>query len=790
MLAGSIGYVSRYALFIGTLLLSTGFAAQHVYVSPDGDDNAAGTKQAPLKTLHAARDKVREINDGTEDIVVYLRGNVDGGYHFLDSTLTLDQRDGGKNGKTVTYAACPDDREMPVVSGGIRIGNWTLHDQAKNIWKASPPVPVNKKIRNLTVDHFPAVRALGQRFVQGEAWGEYADGTEGFFVGNEKGLWEEKGPFSVDLHNPRDVELYKQDTWLSQQWCVEEQLTTGEHAKIKMQQPMWRVAQYKAGTHGEGAELLFENDLSFLDFENEFYYDRPNQTLYYIPREGVDLNTAVVIAPRVERLVAIQGASPSERIENVALRGIAFHDDSYLLSKVEDSYGYIGVQSITAFVRPVEGENWKNDEVEYWMGQMQIQSAIEALFADGITIRGCRFEYLGGGGVNFMNDVHNSTIDRCIFRWTGSHAINVGHDEHCDPTNCYDQPLYPFPPDPAYIRTCTNITISNNITRNVSWQFTHAPTIMVYFVDGLDLLHNDLGPCGFNNVSLGWGWSRCDQTNEHRNNYAAHNVIWTGCRHHGDCGTFYTLGDQRGFVAEENFFPGEWEPTMLTASRFSMKYRQQAEPDMWMYHHLTNRISQGFYPDAGTVNVTYKNTVYEGYYKIASSWTGKDRNIVVDGGWRPSDSKESDCDNLFTCKNVTTYERGNRPPEAQAVVDRAGPEDKSLYDALDWVPGEPSPVPARQPKYGTARSGKLETSIIAGARPSVVLRTPARRHVTVTLHDAAGRLCLSLLDGWIDKGAHRFALAPRTAATERRGWYVVRIRTANGVISTPIVVTR
>ena len=783
---GNARHITRLCALV---LFANSFSAKELYVSPGGDDGAAGTEEAPLKTLHAARDKVREINDGSDDVVVYLRGNANGGYHFLDKTLEFDTRDGGKNGKTVTWRAYPN--ETPVVSGGMRITGWTLHDQGKNIWKAE--APITKKIRNMTVDYFPAVRAFGKHFQQGKEWGTFADGTEGFFVGPEANMWgKAQEPFELDLHHPEDVELYRWDTWMSQQWCVEDQLTTGTNAKIKMQQPMWRIAQYKGGSHGEGAYLFFENDLSFLDFKNEFYYDRPNQTLFYIPRGGVDMNTAVVIVPYVEGLVSITGDSPTERINNLTFEGIAFHDDSYLLPKVQDSYGYVCVQSITAFIRPVGAESGQlDDNVTYWMGQSQIQSAVEVLFADNIHFQNCRFEYLGGGGINFMNDVHNSTVDGCIFRWTGSHAVNVGHDEHCDPNTCYEQPLYPFPADPEYLRTCSDITVSNNITRLVSWQFTHAPAIMVYFAKNFELTNNDLGPCGFNTVSIGWGWGRCDATKEHDAFYAAHNVIYSGCLHHGDCGTFYTLGDQHGAIAEENFFPNEWGETESTAERRNMMWRQEKYPDSYLWSGRTSGAVKGFYPDAGTKNIFYRDNVYEGKSRTASTWGAPPGPLTLEGGWYTTNGKGPCSDNFTTCEGATSYEPGNRPAAAQAVVDQAGPENTSLYEGLEWIPGEPNPVAISPQSVRRTASGEKDVTVraIRGRTPGVGLVVPSRRRLSVSLYDMSGRHCATLFNGTIEAGTHRLTLEGH--AQHRligTGSFLLTIDTEQGRTTVPVVV--
>ncbi|AEE97826.1 FIMAH domain-containing protein [Mahella australiensis] len=100
------------------------------YVSPDGDDSNPGTLEEPFKTIEKARDTVRAvIADGmTSDMTVMLRG----GTYYLDSTVTFDEKDSGRDGYKVIYKNYPG--EEPVLNGGKRITNWELYDG--NIYKA------------------------------------------------------------------------------------------------------------------------------------------------------------------------------------------------------------------------------------------------------------------------------------------------------------------------------------------------------------------------------------------------------------------------------------------------------------------------------------------------------------------------------------------------------------------------------------------------------------------------------------------------------------------------------
>lgn len=77
-------------------------AQSTVYVSPDGDDSADGTKDAPLATLDGARLRVRSLlPDAKEPITVYFRG----GDYYLDKGVVFDEADSGTETSPVTYKA-------------------------------------------------------------------------------------------------------------------------------------------------------------------------------------------------------------------------------------------------------------------------------------------------------------------------------------------------------------------------------------------------------------------------------------------------------------------------------------------------------------------------------------------------------------------------------------------------------------------------------------------------------------------------------------------------------------
>lgn len=93
------------------------------HVSPQGSDQNPGTTDAPLASLHGARERVRSVlrtfADGEgEDITVRLLPGV----HRLTETLVLGPEDGGDSGFTVTWEGTSE--EGATVSSGLPLTDW------------------------------------------------------------------------------------------------------------------------------------------------------------------------------------------------------------------------------------------------------------------------------------------------------------------------------------------------------------------------------------------------------------------------------------------------------------------------------------------------------------------------------------------------------------------------------------------------------------------------------------------------------------------------------------------
>src|SRR5262245_29431693 len=100
------------AFLVGMMPLPV--CAADIYVSPNGDDLWAGTKERPLRTLEAARAASRTLKQ-QGPVTVWLRGGV----HRRMGTFTMGADDSGAMTAPIVYRACAD--ETPVIQGSRTI---------------------------------------------------------------------------------------------------------------------------------------------------------------------------------------------------------------------------------------------------------------------------------------------------------------------------------------------------------------------------------------------------------------------------------------------------------------------------------------------------------------------------------------------------------------------------------------------------------------------------------------------------------------------------------------------
>ncbi|HOB08356.1 MAG: right-handed parallel beta-helix repeat-containing protein [Limnochordia bacterium] len=474
------------------------------FVSPEGNDANPGTIDRPFATIERARDAVREINRNmTGDIIVYLR---DGTYR-LERTLEFDERDSGTNGYRVIYQAYPG--ESPIISGGVPVTGWEQHDGS--IYKAS--LERGGKLRALYVNGQRAVMARKEvtaqggygsyRIREGEADWAWADAAFADGVRYRFGDLPE-------IAHPEDLEITTSSTWNLNLVTVREQIRAGVYQVLLLQQPYGAIAQ----SFGWGTEFkvsgpqVLHNAYEFLDQPGEFYYDKTTHTLYYYKHPDEDLASSEVIAPMVEGLVKIKGASRNSRVENISFIGLTFAHSDWNLVAIGDSRGQATLQGPTAVIA-MGNQNWHFD---IYRAFDVPGAAVDVENSRGIVFERNTIKHTGNIGLAMRNDVLDSRIIGSRILDTAGSAIVIGHPQHVyegdGPMIKHAWGVGPekekYPPDVEGVPR--RIEINNNYIDGAGVLFHGQNAIMAFFVEDLRITHNLVMNIPYGPISVGWSW--------------------------------------------------------------------------------------------------------------------------------------------------------------------------------------------------------------------------------------------------------------------------------------------
>ena len=283
---------------------------KEIYVSLDGSDDAQGTKQAPFQTIAKAQEHIRTISDEMQgDIIV----NVAKGIYYLDDPLHFTTEDSGKNGYRVIYKG----ENMPVISGGVKVGGFEKAEG--NIWKA--PVEGVTMMREMYVNDKKAYVASSNRRIVGTGYYDDPKTTYAY-----DGMYISRSEID-EYENAEDIEFAWQRNWKLSTSRVKEIIPDPENPDqviALMAQSWWNsVASAPYGDYRGRYDVgfLVKNAFELLDKPGEFYYNKKEKTVYYIPRDGEDMTTAEVIAPKQSRLITFDGRTEDKRVENITIQG-------------------------------------------------------------------------------------------------------------------------------------------------------------------------------------------------------------------------------------------------------------------------------------------------------------------------------------------------------------------------------------------------------------------------------------------------------------------------------------
>ena len=520
------------------------FAAD-ITITPDSSLADAVRKAREMRRLGQATEVTIHLSEGT---------------YYLYEPLRLRPED---SGLTI-------EGEHAVISGGMRITGWKR--QGKLLVADVPDFngrPID--FRQLWVNELKAVRARDVSDFEQMARIRMYDKKN-------KVLWIPKKAVEKVLKAPY-LEMVLHEMWCTSNLRIKSLSVHGDSVAVRFHDPEAKL-QFEhpwpspmTPDTGHPSPFYLTNAKELLDEPGEWYHDVRAHKLYYMPWEearskkqeaGGKRQEAIV--PVLETLVECVGTA-EHPVRNITFKGITFSHTTWMRPSMK---GHVPLQA-GMYDRP---NNHKLDN-QGWLGRAD--AAVELRYAENVSFEQCRFERLGGSGLDYVEGCRGGSVTRCTFTDIAMNGLVVGS---FSPEGLETH----LPYQPTDIREiCTGQTVEQSEFYDVTNEDWGCVAIAAGYVSGINISHNTIHDVSYTGISLGWGWNRdlvCMKDNR-----VHANLIYNYAQHMYDCAGIYTLGNQPGTIISENVVRDIATPSYVH------------DPNHWFY----------LYTDEGSSNITLRD---------------------------------------------------------------------------------------------------------------------------------------------------------------------------------------
>ncbi len=474
-----------------------------IIVSPDGDDSNPGTLEFPLKTPEAAKEKAKSVS-ADETVTVWFRE----GTYVLTSEMnfTSDDKD------NVIYRSYPD--EKVAFSGSKEISDWSettingvnafvtdidigseddyfrsLFKGNKRLSRAPYPKEGVFKVADPKIDESVTQEHAPEFFTHSAV-----------FYAHTKDI--------LDFENCKDVDIKLMHFWCDELLPIHS--VDSKTGRIETTKPTSMTVRVDDN-------YVFENVKEALSLPGEWYLDRAEQKLYYIPEEGDTVDNTVLYAGTNEQLITFNGA------KNISFQGIDF---------INTDWDHVNGTWFSDFSasNPLY-ENLKYDCV-HPQAAFETPAAIYVASSSGINFTDCRFENISYTALKFDKASKNCNVTSCLFNEIGANAIFI-HGDFVVPA------------------TTQNINVTDCHISRYGRIFNNAIGILLTHAINCNLSNNEIHDGWYTGISVGWNWGYTD--NPTSGIKICNNLIYNiGNGWLSDMGGIYTLGIQPDTVISGN----------------------------------------------------------------------------------------------------------------------------------------------------------------------------------------------------------------------------------------------
>ena len=386
-----------------------------IFISVTGDDQNAGTREAPFATLQRAQQAARASG---APVTITIRE----GTYYLDETLSFSPEDSGIAGGRVTYRAFPG--EFVTLSGGKQLQcDWLPYKNGIMMCQLPQVASGQLTFDQLFVNGKRQIRARYPNFdgsdpknITGylQAAGKIDDEAPDPFPEPDDDMTFSGDPQRGISFNPATftqkrwarpteavIHIYQAHYWGNLQWQMKG--IDWENHRIwfgKGGQQMGAKWSHAPNVVNQHSRFFIENVFEELDSPGEWYLDREAGLLYYIPAEGVDFLQARVEVPVLQQIVRFTG-SQEHPVSHLTLDGFRFTHtastflDTYSIPSLSDWSIHRGGTVFMEGARDCHITNCFFDAVGG-------NAVFLNLFNRGNTVTGCKFIKTGDSAICFV----------------------------------------------------------------------------------------------------------------------------------------------------------------------------------------------------------------------------------------------------------------------------------------------------------------------------------------------------------------------------------------------------
>ena len=481
-------------------LTAYSFGENDIAVSVNGSDENDGTEAAPVATVQKAKElaAAKRGRGAAGEIRIWIG---EGTYRFTEAMQIT-----AADGNDIAFIAVPG--EKVVFDGSVMLEGWQA-DKANGHDCLSAPVPDGL--------HFNAVFQNGNVMPQtrypeeGYFYIEKEDHTNAKFTAENTPWSLTYGDMELtpsvkqkirNFKNPEDVTLRVLHLWIDD--FSKLRGYDGERDRILLESPM-------SGSVQKDNKYFFENVYEAFDKAGEWYYDRAEGKIYYLPLPGQTKENLNISIAATDRLVTLEGCS------GIRFEGITF-------CNTDSTYPEI-----------VPNSHWlANSGLRHPQAEFDTGAVFEAADSRNIGIRYCNFDNIGLSAVKLLHRVKDAEITGCNFTDIGASAVFIdGYNSDVDS------------------EITENVRFTDNYINGYGRYFYAAIGAFLTHARSCDISNNEICNGYYSSVSIGWIWGYTYSVTNHitvKNNYL-HDI---GQGWLSDMGGIYCLGRQEGTVLSGN----------------------------------------------------------------------------------------------------------------------------------------------------------------------------------------------------------------------------------------------